>query len=99
MRKRRVVMKRRDFFKTVGLPVAAAVGAVFASGIREPARAGKKFNRGNSGGNSGGNKKSNSSGNDNNSGLSGMDLGSGRLKMDHDGKSDQGFIVYDDLSK
>lgn len=89
-------MERREFIKTLGLPVLAAVGIVAASGLGESASAWKNKRGSNK---SGGSRKKSSSGRGKSSNVSGMDLGSGRLKTDQGSSNDNGFIVYDDLSK
>lgn len=89
-------MERREFIKTLGLPVLAAVGMVAASALGDSASAWKK-KRGNS--SKSGNRNKSSSGGGNNSNLSSAGLGSGRLKTDQGSKNDKGLIVYDDLSK
>jgi hypothetical protein len=94
---RRLAMNRREFIKQMGLPLVMAWGALFAVGNRQPIQAGSKKgsnkrNRGKKSGNA-------SSGAPGGSNLTGMDLGSGRLKAGGGKGNDKGFIVFDDLSK
>jgi hypothetical protein len=98
MRERRGAMKRREFFKSVGLPVAAAVGAVIASGLNEPVSARKRFHK-SGGGNQNHNQNNSSDGSNNGSNPTNINQGNNKLKMEGDGGSDNNFIIFDDLSK
>jgi hypothetical protein len=76
-------MNRREFLGRIGWSALTAAGMIIAAGSREPVYAGGKKGGGDTG----------------KSGLSGMDLGSGRFKTNSPTQKGKGLIIYDDLSK
>jgi hypothetical protein len=78
-------MNRRDFVRNIGWSALTAVGMIIAAGSREPVYAGGKKGGRKSGAGKRSGKSSGSGANSSN--VSGMDLGSGRLKTNSGNKS------------